>query len=155
MKLSFFSVAVTVALAVLPACNCNKPCEVGQATCACRDGNQCDDGAVCSDSNICVAPKLVDIQVSDSAARGCELLVTEKPGTQVAFGKFATGVVGSYVRESPKVAVAFVAEKDSPLPGSGAQLALSAGDAAGLTVAKSSCVDAKGGKLPGAAVTIR
>lgn len=156
MKTFILGVFLAVGAIALQSCSCGaKPCTTGQAGCACRDGNQCDDGAVCGSGNLCQAPTLVGLQVSDGAARGCEVVLTEQPGTAIAFGKFSGGVVGTSIRQAPRVALTFVAPKDAAFPGDGVQLALSSGQLSGVTVTKSSCVDAKGAKLPGASVTLR
>jgi hypothetical protein len=125
---------VMLVLTGLTACSCDpKPC-VG---------------------NTCAAPTLVSVVVSDSTARGCELLLTEQSGTSVLEGRFDKGVVGTSVRESPRVALAFVAPGDATIPADGVRLALTAGTAAGVTITKSSCVDIKGARLPNATVSLR
>src|SRR5262249_11826247 len=97
-RLFLCSILSVIALA-FSSCSCGPKCSVGQAMCACRDGNQCDDGAVCGADNKCVAPTFTGVTVSAANARGCEVLITESAGTAVAFGKYQSGVVGTTVRE--------------------------------------------------------
>ncbi|MBL8919180.1 MAG: hypothetical protein JNJ54_09995 [Myxococcaceae bacterium] len=145
---------MAVVLAVC-GCVCNAPCPPGQAACACLAGNQCNDGLACGADGKCAAPTLAGVVVSDPAARGCEVLLTEAPGTVITSGQFSGGVVGTSIREAPKVALTFVAPGDAPFPAGGVQLALAQGATSGVTVTKASCVDVKGARLAGATVTIR
>lgn len=147
-----FSCAVLLAQS---ACTCAPACKPGEAACACRTGNECNDGLVCGGDGTCGAPTLVGLVVSDAAARGCEVLLTESAGTVVTAGQFSGGVVGTSLREAPRVALTFVAPGDAPFPARGVQLSLAQGTTAGVSVTKVSCVDSKGARLPGAAVTIR
>lgn len=136
-------------------CSCGTTCKPGDAACPCLSGNTCNDGLACGSDGKCTAPMLVGLVVSDPAARGCEVLLTEQAGTVVANGQFTGGVVGTTVRQAPRVAMTFVAPGDSAFPAGGVQLALSSGTTAGLTVTKAACVDVKGARLPNATVSIR
>lgn len=143
-------------LVTFAGCQCNKPdCTAGQPGCACRAANSCDEGAVCGPDGVCAAPGFVSLVVSDPAARGCEVLLTEGAGATVALAKFDSTAVGTFLREAPRVAVTFVAANDAAFSASGAQLGLTAGQASGLTVTKATCVDAKGAVLPNATVSLR
>lgn len=156
MKVKAVVSSVVVALVVaVSGCTCGPQCKPGEAACACLAGNQCNEGLACGADGKCGAPTLVGLVVSDPAARACEVLLAEQPGTVVSVGQFTGGVVGTSIREAPKVALTFVAPGDSAFPAGSVQLALSRGTTAGLTVTKASCVDAKGARLAGATVTIR
>jgi hypothetical protein len=144
---------VLLAALLLTACPGVKSCPPGSNACACTE-NVCDTGLVCLPNNTCGAAVAAGLGVSDAAARGCEVLLTEQAGTTVAAVIFGDGVVGTFVREAPKVAVSFVASADAQLPAAGISLALS-GPASGLVVSKAACVDAKGAKLPAASVSLR
>lgn len=146
---------VLLLMAVQAGCGCGATCPPGAAACACLSGNTCNDGLTCGSDGKCTAPMLVGLVVSDPAARGCEVLLTEQPGTSIANGQFTGGVVGTTVRQAPRVAMTFVAPADSAFPAGGVQLALSSGSTAGLTVTKASCVDVKGARLPNATISIR
>lgn len=140
---------------VVAACTCGPQCKPGEAACACRAGNECNDGLACGADGKCAAPTLAGVVVSDPTARGCEVLLTESAGTVVTAGQFSGGVVGTSLREAPRVALTFVAPGDAPFPAGGVQLSLAQGTTAGVSVTKATCVDSKGTRLPGATVTIR
>lgn len=154
MKTIVTLLIVSFALA-FSGCTCGPQCKPGEAACACRADNQCNEGLACGADGKCAAPTLVGLVVSDPAARGCEVLLTEQPGTVVSSGQFSGGVVGTTLREAPRVAMTFVAPGDSAFPAGSVQLGLAQGTTAGLTVTKASCVDVKGARLAGATVTIR
>ena len=156
MKISFLHVlSVVFLLTLASACSNGQPmCTPGANTCACKANDVCDTGLVCSAAKTCGAGAKVGLQISDTAARGCEILLTSSAGTAIKNLTFQDGVVGTFVNEAPRTAVSFVAPKDAALPGSGVRLVVS-GPMAGVSVTKSSCVDAKGVKLPGAAVTLK
>lgn len=149
------SLFILVLLLAVSACTCAPQCKPGEAACTCLAGNQCNDGLVCGGDGKCAAPTLAGVVVSDPAARGCEVLLTEAAGTVITAGQFSGGVVGTSLREAPRVALTFVAPGDAPFPAGGVQLALAQGTTAGVTVTKASCVDSKGTRLPAATVTIR
>ncbi len=143
------------AMLLAVGCTCTPQCKPGEAACACRAGNECNDGLACGADGKCAAPTLAGVVVSDPAARGCEVLLTESAGTVVTAGQFSSGVVGTSLREAPRVALTFVAPGDAPFPAGGVQLSLAQGTTAGVSVTKATCVDSKGARLPGATVTIR
>lgn len=138
---------VLAVLSALSACTCGPK--------QCGPTSACADGAVCGVDGTCAPPTLVHVVVSDASARGCEVLLAEQPGTSFATATFEKGVVGTSLREAPRVALTFVAPGDAAIPGDGVRLALSSGAASGLSVTKSSCVDVKGARLPNATVSLR
>lgn len=135
-----------LALLTLAGCNCNPAnCKPGEQACACIEGGTCNTGLVCSSENTCVAPVAAGVQFPDAAARGCELLVTETPGSEVVAVTFKNGAKGTWLRQAPKVAITVVSGGDSALAGA-VELGLT-GPASGLSIARSSCVDVKGQRL--------
>lgn len=151
---SLFFVAVVLSL-LAAGCSCGpKECKAGTSGCACTAGSTCDPGLLCGAAHTCGPGTLGGLTVSDAAARGCEVLLTEQAGTTVGAVTFQGGVVGTWVREAPRVAITFVAPGDSALPGDGVQLGL-VGPTAGLTLTKASCVDAVGKKLPASSVSVQ
>lgn len=143
-----------VVLSFAAACSCGpKPCTAGQQGCACKTGNMCDDGLACGADNMCSAVATVGVHV-DPAARGCEVVFTEPSGTNVAQVSFKNGLKGAWVRESPKVAVTFVAGADSTIADGSIELGLG-GAGAAVTVLSGSCVDSNGSRLPGTTVSIK
>ena len=140
---------------LLMGCPTPAKCDPGADTCACKPDSSCNDGLVCNPtSNTCGQGTLGGIQVGDAKARGCELLLTESAGTTVAAVAFKNGVVGTWVREAPRVAITFVAPKDEALPASSIDLNLT-GPAAGLALTRSSCVDGTGAALASSSVTLQ
>ncbi len=148
MKSLLLSFSLFGALA-LSGCACGPTeCAPGARDCACRPDSACDDGLACGPANLCVPPVTAGVAVDDAAARGCELLLTEAPGTTVVSVAFRGGVQGTWLRQAPKVAVSFVAGGDTALA-SNVELGL-VGPASGLTVSRSSCVDRLGKRLTSA-----
>lgn len=142
-------------LSFISACTCGggTQCNAGASGCPCKANDVCDSGLVCGAAKTCGMGTTAGVKVSDAAARGCEVLLTESAGTRIQSVTFSSGVVGGFVVEAPRTAFSFVAPKDAALPNGGVQLVLS-GPATGVTITKSSCVDATGQKLAGAAVTL-
>jgi hypothetical protein len=142
-------------LSFVSACTCGggNTCNPGASGCPCKANDACDTGLVCGAAKTCGPSTTAGVTVSDPAARGCEVLVTESAGTRIQSVGFASGVVGGFVVEAPRTAFSFVAPKDAALPNGGVQLVLS-GPVTGLTITQSTCVDSKGQKLAGAAVTL-
>jgi hypothetical protein len=92
------------------------------------------------------------LTLSDPNVRGCEILLTE--GTaKIESVSFDGTVVGTFIREAPKVAVSFVAAKDAPMGPSAIQLTVK-GDATQVQVKKVSCVDAKAATLASVTATL-
>lgn len=146
MKNLLLSLSLLGALG-LSGCACGPTeCAPGANACACKPDSTCDANLVCGPSNTCVPPVTAGIAVDDANARGCELLLTEGPGTTVASVTFKGGVKGTWLRQAPKVAVSFVAGGDSAL-GSNVELGLVGGGASSLTVSKATCVDRLGARL--------
>lgn len=125
-----------LSLAVFSSCSCGPT--------PCVDGDPA-----------CTPMTLVGVTVSDPTARGCEVLLTEQPGTRVERGTFTQGVVGTSLREAPRVALTFVVSGDTAFPNGSVQLALSAGALSGVTVTQATCVDLAGARLPNATVSLR
>lgn len=145
MKHLLLSVSLVSALA-LSGCACGPTeCTPGTASCACTADTTCDTGLVCGPANTCLPPTTAGVAVDDAAARGCEVLLTEAPGTTVAAVTFKNGVQGTWIRQAPKVAVSFVAGGDSAI-GANVELGL-VGAASGVTVTKAACVDRLGQRL--------
>lgn len=154
MRTYLSSLVVVVCSVVLAGCSCGpKECPAGANTCACKAGSVCDTGLVCT-ANVCSPGTVGGLSVGDAAARGCEVLLTEQAGTTVGQVEFQAGVVGTWVREAPRVAITFVAPRDAALPAGGVTLGLS-GPASGLVLSKASCVDAAGKKLPASSVSVQ
>jgi hypothetical protein len=116
----------------------------------CSPDKLCADGLVCS-SGRCAAGGALTLSV-DSAARGCELVLTDGPKAKVTEVRFGDGVKGSYVRRAPRVGLSFIAAKDEAIPG--AQISLVVAGDGQPTVARTTCVDSKGKALPKAAVSV-
>jgi hypothetical protein len=155
MKTFPFRLLIIAALLTLvSACTCGAPCTPGAAACACKSDQSCASGLVCSPTNVCERGTVVGIQISDPSARGCEVLVTDQPGTVVRGAEFQDSVVGTSVVETPRSAISFVAAKDAAISGEAVQLLLT-GPATGVTISRFSCVDVNGQKLPNANVTLR
>jgi len=146
---------VSLAALIVSGCTCNPTnCTAGAAMCACKPDNVCDTGLVCGADMKCGAGSVAGFAVSDPAARGCELVLTEAGTTAISKVTFKEGVVGTFIREAPRTAVSFVADKDATIPTGAVEVALS-GDGSGVTVSSVSCVNAAGEKLAGATVSIR
>jgi hypothetical protein len=141
-RLFVFALVVTTA----SACSCGPK--------SCANGQPCDTGTVCGPAGTCVAPTFTSFTIP-AEARGCEVLLTEQAGTTFDSAKFGTGVVGTSLREAPRVAITFVAAKDTAITADQVQLALTSGSAAGLSITRASCVDVTGSKLPNATVSLR
>jgi hypothetical protein len=109
------------------------------------DGATCNTGLVCGGDNLCVAPVAATVQIPDAAARGCELVLTEAPGTEVVAVTFKNGAKGTWLRQAPKVAVTVVSGGDTALTGA-IDLGLT-GPASGLAVSKGGCVGVNGQRL--------
>ena len=91
-------------------------------------------------------------KVSDANARGCEVLLTE--GTaKIDKVVFDDSVVGTFVREAPRVAVTFVSAQGGAI-GTGAVKLTVVGDAGQVQVKKVSCVGPKAEPLSGASVSL-
>lgn len=145
---------LSLTLLAFSACPPKPPCAPGQLDCACAEAQRCDEG-VCGAEGKCVNPTFVSLQVSDPTARGCEVLLSEQPGTTFASAAWTQGVVGTALRQAPRVALTFVAPKDASLPAGSIQLALASGSAAGLSVVSATCVDVNGAKLAAASVVVK
>jgi hypothetical protein len=116
----------------------------------CSADKLCGEGLVCS-SGKCAAGAALTLSV-DSAARGCELLLTDGPDAKVSDVKFGDGVKGSHVRRAPRLGVSFISLKDEAIPG--AQISLVVAGKGEPKVVKTNCVDAKGKTLPKAVVSL-
>jgi len=138
-----FSLIVVLSMA---GCQCTPPvCPAGTQACACLEGGACNDGLVCGSDLKCAPAVAAGVQIADVAARGCEFVLTEAPGTEVVSVTFKNGAKGTWLRESPRVAVTVLAGSDAAL-GDAVQLGLT-GAASSLTLSKASCVDVKGQRL--------
>jgi hypothetical protein len=113
----------------------------------------CDPGLTCGPDGKCAGGSTSGVTITDPAARGCELLLNEPLGTSVVSVTFANGVKGAWVRESPKVAVTFVAGADAPIASGSVALGLNGGATVSVTTA--SCVDLHGTRLNGSPVEIK
>ena len=92
------------------------------------------------------------LTLSDPNVRGCEILLSE--GTaKIDSVTFDGTVVGTFIREAPKVAISFVAAKDAPMANGAIQVKIN-GDAKQVTVKKVSCVDVKAAAMAGVAATL-
>ncbi len=92
------------------------------------------------------------LTLSDPNVRGCEILLSE--GTaKIDTVTFDGTVVGTFIREAPKVAISFVAAKDAPMANGAIQVTVK-GDAKQVTVKKVSCVDVKAAAVAGVTATL-
>ena len=92
------------------------------------------------------------LTLSDPNIRGCEILLSE--GTaKIDTVTFDGTVVGTFIREAPKVAISFVAAKDAPMANGAIQVKIN-GDAKQVTVKKVSCVDVKAAAIAGVTAKI-
>ena len=66
---------------------------------------------------------------------------------------FDESVVGTFVREAPKVAISVVSAKDAPIAQGAIKLTIK-GDAAQVTVKKVNCVGGKAQPLPTATISL-
>ena len=144
---SFLSrLIVVLALVTGAGCQCTPPaCKPGTQACACLEGGACNDGLACASDQKCAPAVAAGVQISDVAARGCEFVLTEAPGTEVVSVVFKNGAKGTWIREAPRVAVTVLAGSDAAL-GDAVQLGLT-GAASSLALSKASCVDLKGQRL--------
>jgi len=127
-------------------CNCNPPvCTPGALACACTSGGTCNEGLVCGSDSKCSAAVVGGVVIADAAARGCEFVLNEAPGTEVVAVTFKNGATGTWVREAPRVAVTVLSGGDKAL-GDAVELGLT-GSASSLTLTKASCVGLTGQRL--------
>jgi hypothetical protein len=145
------SPTVLLALVLLLVVSLVSGCSCGKQSCSA--GQSCPAGQVCGGDGFCGSATIAGFTV-DARARGCEVLLTEQPGTEFSAATFGTGVVGTALRQAPSVAITFVAAADKAVGGDQVQLALTSGTAAGLTVTRASCVDVTGAKLPDVTVSL-
>ena len=66
---------------------------------------------------------------------------------------YGEGVKGTFVREAPRVALSFIANEDSPIPGSDVQLRI-LGSGTDVAIDKVECADKDGAPLDGAMVSL-
>ena len=97
-------------------------------------------------------PVLTGLTVSDPNARGCEVLFIEG-GATIEGVTFDATVVGTFIREAPRVALSFVSAADAAMAVGSIRVAVK-GDASQLVVKSVKCVDAKAVALPEASVTL-
>jgi hypothetical protein len=152
--MSFRILAIVLGLS-LGALACSGPpaCPAGTANCPCRSGAACDTGLTCGADGKCAGGSTSGVTVTDANARGCELLLNEPAGTAVVGVTFNNGLKGTWVRESPKVAVTFVAGADKAIGDGSVVLALTGGTS--VSVTKASCVDVHGARVNGTPVVIK
>lgn len=129
-----------------------KSCAAGESGCACLEENACNGDLVCMEGK-CTGSFDVGVKVSDGRARGCDVLVNEA-GVRVADVTFNDKVKGTFVRESPRVAVSFISTTDAPIDASGIHLQVVGDDRAGVTVESVACADAAGKPLEGVTVSL-
>jgi hypothetical protein len=111
----------------------------------------CADGRACRDGQ-CVDLPMRGLNISDPAARACELYLVESGASHVANVRFADGVRGRVVRQAPAVAVAFVRQADEAFAPGSVALEID-GPADGVTIRSASCSDRLGRTIPGVQVT--
>ncbi len=120
-------------------------CTPGERDCACIEGVTCNGSLVCSDG-LCVDVDTSGLNVSDPAARSCEVIVVED-NIEVVNVTFGEGVEGTFIREAPRVAVTFHKTDDSSF-GSGTASVLTTG-AGSLDLRRATCFDTNGAALGG------
>jgi hypothetical protein len=142
---TFLSCVSVVAVLMLSGCPAKPECKAGEQECPCIDGTSCAGALACRADLTCGAAVVAGVQFNDASARGCELVLTEAEGTEVANVEFKNGATGSWLRQAPKVAITVVAGSDTSLAGS-VVLSLT-GASSGLSVGKATCVDIDGHSL--------
>ena len=153
------SIAGLLVLATLALSACGKstttdtPAAADAATSA-QDVTSAPDVTSGSDTSDVADPGVKNgITIGDPNARGCEILLTE--GTaRIESVTFDATVVGTFIREAPKVAISVVAAKDAPLAAGAIQLVVK-GDVAQIKVKKVSCVDGKAATLTSTAISLK
>ena len=128
-------------------------CAPGGENCDCRPGNDCDAPLVC-ESGTCVQPASAGLTVSDRNARGCEVLLTEDKA-KVSGVSFGDGVKGTFIRESPKVSLSFIATADDAIPSGAVSVQFESGASDGLIVKTVKCNNKDGAPLSGVEVTLK
>ena len=115
-------------------------CSAGEESCACLPGNTCSGTLTC-DEGICVQAATSGLTFPDGAV-GCEFIAREVP-TRILGATFGTTTTGTFVRESPRVAIALVkaAGQTGPL-----DVAIAGTD---FTIESVKCVDAAGAAVQG------
>jgi hypothetical protein len=152
---ALFRFVIAAALLMLSASSCKSgACATGSVSCPCNADKTCGAGLVCSASNVCEQGTVVGLQVSDSSARGCEVLLADAPGTTVTGATFQSSVIGKAVVESPRSAISFVSSTNAAISSGAVSLVLS-GPASGVSITRFSCVDVNGQRLPNAGVSLQ
>jgi hypothetical protein len=143
--------ALAVALFALAGCHHsgNSNCAPGERGCACGPLQTCQSGSSCS-GGMCVPEGSSGLGVSDSQARGCEVLLSDGGG-RIDRVDFGDNVTGRWLRQGDKVAAAFVANKDAPING-GITVTYAGNGNGSFNVVRSHCYGAKGEALPNAMV---
>jgi hypothetical protein len=139
-------------IACLAACDGPAPmpdagCTPGSAGCACLEGEICTGSAVC-EMGICRGVDTDEIEVTDVAARACEVVVQEQ-ATEVLGVDFSAGTRGTHVHESPRTAVTFAREDDTAFPAGSVRLRRTEGTAGMLMLRRARCFDRDGNELAG------
>ena len=145
---------VAAAAIAMGGCSCSEEeespaaaCTPGSQGCECRAGSECDGDLAC-EQGLCSGGATATLTISNPAVRGCEVLVVDN-GSRVERASFGEGVVGSFVREAPKLALSFVSAGDSPVPSGAVTLAIHGatggeGSSAQVEVRRANCVGADG-----------
>jgi hypothetical protein len=93
------------------------------------------------------------LEISDPAARSCELVVSGPHGA-IDSVTFAEGVTGEFIDHGTRVGVAFFRTADEPIEAGSVELQVEEGAFDALLVAASNCFDAQGRLIEGATVAL-
>ena len=147
------SLVLCLFAALISACGDTAPppdagvCAPGGAGCACLAGGLCGAGLVC-DTGLCRAVSTSGLTVTNAAARSCEVVLVEA-GTEVLGVDFADGTLGTQVHESPRTAVTFTRQTDTPFAAGAVTVRRTDGMGAAVTLSHARCFDREGNALPG------
>jgi hypothetical protein len=128
-------------------------CALGSEGCACREGNACNDGLVCLEG-ICQEEDIVPVEVTDENARACEVLLLDNDARVIGVD-FSDNVKGTFVIETPKTAVAFIAKEDVPFQEGDLVVRMADADAETAEVGKVVCFDGDGRPLQDVEINLR
>lgn len=122
-------------------------CTAGREGCACIEGSLCQGGLVC-EMGLCRGVDEIEVEVTDANARSCELVLVETE-TEVLGIDFSTGTIGTHVHESPRTAVTFTRNEDTPFGARSVIVRRTEGVGGSLAVRRARCFDRDGNALAG------
>lgn len=131
----------------------NTACEDGEVGCACLDDGSCGAGAACQ-NDVCVGATVSGLVVSSDDARSCEIMLTEREGSQVIGATYGEQVKGAYRRQAPSVALAVSHTSDEAFPQPLATIQVN-GSKSGVEIKSVRCFDKAGELLDGAEASFK